>query len=76
MARLHDTVGDLVFLQTLAGLVAQHDAVKNHGRPASLLLCCIQQGNGNLGLAKARWAYQNLGAVTRSEPLAEHLYGP
>jgi hypothetical protein len=69
-------VSDLVFLQTLAGLVAQHDPIKNHGRPAPLLLGCIQQGNGNFSLAKARWANQNLGAMTRSKPLAEHLYGP
>jgi hypothetical protein len=76
VARLHDAVSDLVLFQTLAGLVAQHNAIKNHGRPAALLLGGVQQSDGNFCLAEARWANQNLSTVASGEPLAEHLYGP
>ena len=71
--RLHNTVVNAVLLQALAGLVAEHHAIKQHRGLAALLGCSLQQRDCHFRFACARRCHQNLRPVALCEASAQQL---
>ena len=60
-----------VTLQPLGSLVAQHNAIQNHGRSVALGLGGFEQLDGHLSLASTSWGIQDLGAVAHGKATAQ-----
>ena len=73
MPGLQDAVLDLVSLKTLACLVAEDDAVKDHGCSVALLLGRFQEGDGHLCFAATSGAIKDLRAMALRKTLSQFV---